>query len=44
MSNVLVIAEFSEGKLRKTTLSAIAFARQASEALGGSYSILLHPV
>jgi electron transfer flavoprotein alpha subunit len=41
MANVLVIAEFAEGKLKKTTHSAVTFARQASAALGGTYSILL---
>ncbi len=41
MADVLVIAEFAEGKLKKTTHSAVTFARQASAALGGTYSILL---
>ena len=41
MSNVLVVAEFGEGKLKKTTHSAVTFAKQAAEALGGSFSILL---
>jgi electron transfer flavoprotein alpha subunit len=41
MGNVLVIAEFSDGKLRKTTHSAVAFAKEAAVQLGGSYSILL---
>jgi electron transfer flavoprotein alpha subunit len=41
MTNVLVIAESGDGKLKKTTHSAVTFARQAAEALAGSYSILL---
>jgi electron transfer flavoprotein alpha subunit len=41
MGNVLVIAEFSDGKLKKTTHSAVSFAQQAAEQLGGSFSILL---
>src|SRR5262245_15903147 len=41
MANVLVVAEVAEGKLKKTTHSAVTFARQASAALGGSYSILV---
>jgi electron transfer flavoprotein alpha subunit len=41
MANVLVIAEFADGKVKKTTHSAVTFARQAAEALGGSHSILL---
>jgi len=42
MSDALVIAELSEdGKLKKTTLSAISFARRALPALGGSFSILV---
>ena len=40
MSETLVIAELSAGKLRRTTHSAITFARQVSEALGGGYGIL----
>ncbi len=39
MSNVLVVAELAEGKVRKSTHSAITFARKASEG-GGSFSIL----
>src|SRR5687767_14615991 len=38
MADILVVAEVSEGSLKKTTHSAIAFARQAAE--GGSFSIL----
>jgi electron transfer flavoprotein alpha subunit len=41
MANVLVVAEFGEGKLKKTTHSAVTFAREAAKQLGGSYSILL---
>jgi electron transfer flavoprotein alpha subunit len=41
MANVLVIAEAAEGKLKKTTHSAVSFARTAAQALGGAYSILV---
>ncbi|MBM4375665.1 MAG: electron transfer flavoprotein subunit alpha/FixB family protein [Deltaproteobacteria bacterium] len=41
MANVLVVAEFAEGKVKKTTHSAVTFARTAATALGGSYSILV---
>lgn len=41
MADVLVIAEVAEGKLKKTTHSAVTFAQKAAAALGGSYSILL---
>ena len=41
MANVLVVAEAAEGKLKKTTHSAVTFARTAAQALGGSYSILV---
>lgn len=42
MSDALVVAELSdEGKLKKTTHSAISFAKQALPALGGSFSILV---
>jgi electron transfer flavoprotein alpha subunit len=42
MANVLVVAELSEdGKLKKSTLSAISFARQALPALGGTLSIVV---
>ncbi|HKO52553.1 MAG TPA: electron transfer flavoprotein subunit alpha/FixB family protein [Polyangiaceae bacterium] len=42
MSDALVIAELSEdGKLKKSTLSAITFAKLALPALGGSFSILV---
>ena len=42
MANVLVVAELAEdGKLKKSTLSAITFARQALPAVGGSLSIVV---
>jgi electron transfer flavoprotein alpha subunit len=42
MANVLVVAELSEdGKLKKSTLSAITFARQALPTVGGTLSILV---
>jgi electron transfer flavoprotein alpha subunit len=42
MADVLVVAELTEtGKVRKTTHSAIACAKEASAILGGSFSILV---
>jgi electron transfer flavoprotein alpha subunit len=41
MGNVLVVAEYGNGKLAKTTHSAVTFAKQAAAQLGGTYSILL---
>ena len=41
MADILVVAEAHEGKLKKTTHSAVAFAQQASKTLGGSYAILV---
>jgi electron transfer flavoprotein alpha subunit len=41
MADVLVVAEVAEGKLKKTTHSAVTFAQKAAAALGGTYSILL---
>ncbi len=41
MADVLVVAEAAEGKLKKTTHSAVTFAKAAAAALGGSYSILV---
>jgi electron transfer flavoprotein alpha subunit len=42
MANVLVVAELSEdGKLKKSTLSAITFARQALPAVGGALHIVV---
>jgi electron transfer flavoprotein alpha subunit len=41
MADILVLAEVLEGKLKKTTHSAITFARQAQAIVGGSFSILV---
>jgi electron transfer flavoprotein alpha subunit len=42
MPHALVIAEISDtGEVKKATLSAIAFAKQAAPAVGGSFSILV---
>ena len=42
MANALVVAELAEdGKLKKSTLSAITFARAALPAIGGAFSILV---
>ncbi|HEY6077151.1 MAG TPA: electron transfer flavoprotein subunit alpha/FixB family protein [Polyangiaceae bacterium] len=42
MANVLVVAELAEdGKLKKSTLSAITFARQALPAIGGALHIVV---
>jgi electron transfer flavoprotein alpha subunit len=41
MADVLVVAEVGEGKLKKTTHSAVTFAKQAAAALGGSFTILV---
>jgi electron transfer flavoprotein alpha subunit len=41
MSSILVVAEIADGKVKKTTHSAITFASQAKQALGGSFSILV---
>jgi len=41
MADVLVVAEAAEGKLKKTTHSAVTFAQTAAKALGGSYTILV---
>jgi electron transfer flavoprotein alpha subunit len=41
MADILVVAEAAEGKLKKTTHSAVTFAKQAAAALGGTYSILV---
>jgi len=40
MASILVVAEIAEGKVKKTSHSAITFARQAIAAAGGSFSIL----
>jgi electron transfer flavoprotein alpha subunit len=39
MTDVLVVAELLEGKSRKTTLSAVAFAKEATQG-GGAFDIL----
>jgi electron transfer flavoprotein alpha subunit len=42
MADALVIAELAEdGKIKKSTLSAISFAKAALPALGGSFAILI---
>lgn len=41
MADVLVVAEIGDGKLKKTTHSAVTFARAAAAALGGAFHILL---
>jgi electron transfer flavoprotein alpha subunit len=41
MADILVVAEAADGKLKKTTHSAVTFARAAAQALGGTYSILV---
>jgi electron transfer flavoprotein alpha subunit len=41
MSEVLVVAELSEGGVRKTTHSAIRAARKINELSGGTFSILV---
>jgi electron transfer flavoprotein alpha subunit len=41
MADALVVAETEDGTLKRSTLSAITFARDALPALGGSFSILL---
>ena len=40
MTDVLVVAELSEGQPRKTTLSAVTFAKQVAEGTGGAFDIL----
>ena len=40
MSKVLVVAEILNGALKKTTLSAITFARTAAQGTSGSFDIL----
>ena len=40
MSNVLVVAEVAEGKIRKATLSAVTFAREVVKG-GGSFALLV---
>ncbi|HTV23225.1 MAG TPA: electron transfer flavoprotein subunit alpha/FixB family protein [Polyangiaceae bacterium] len=41
MSEVLVVAELSDGSVRKTTHSAISAARKINQLTGGSFSILV---
>jgi len=41
MANVLVVAEFAEGKVKKTTHSAVTFARTVAKGTGGAFSILV---
>jgi len=41
MANVLVVAEFAEGKVKKTTHSAITFAQSVAKATSGAFSILV---
>jgi electron transfer flavoprotein alpha subunit len=41
MANVLVVAEYTEGKLKKTTHSAITFARTVAKETGGVFAILV---
>src|SRR6476661_836319 len=40
MAKILVLAEISGGAVKKTTLSAITFARTAAQGTGGSFDIL----
>jgi electron transfer flavoprotein alpha subunit len=41
MTNVLVVSELSGGKIKKATLSAVAFARMVAQGTGGAFSILV---
>ena len=41
MPNVLVVAELFEGKVRKGSLSAITFAKQAAAVVGGGFDLLV---
>src|SRR5258705_11209936 len=41
MANVLVVAEFAEGKVKKTTHSAVTFAERVAKGTGGSFSIVV---
>lgn len=40
MGNILVVAELFESNVRKSTLAAVTFAKDAAEALDGTFSIL----
>ncbi|MFO0660580.1 MAG: electron transfer flavoprotein subunit alpha/FixB family protein [Polyangiaceae bacterium] len=41
MANILVVAELGDGKIKKTTHSAITFARTAAQGLGVAFDILV---
>jgi electron transfer flavoprotein alpha subunit len=41
MANILVVAEVFQGQLKKTTHSAVAFARSATASHSGAYSLLV---
>ena len=41
MADILVVAELSEGKVKKATHSAITFASHVAKGTGGSFSILV---
>lgn len=41
MTDILVVGELLEGSLRKNTLSAIRFAREAAEATSGAFDIVV---
>src|SRR6185436_20048657 len=41
MANVLVVAEFAEGKVKKTTHSAVTFAQSVAKGTGGAFSIVV---
>lgn len=41
MTDILVVGEILDGSLRKNTLSAVAFAKQAAEGTGGAYDIIV---
>jgi electron transfer flavoprotein alpha subunit len=41
MANILVVAELGDGKIKKTTHSAITFARAAAQGLGAAFDILV---
>ena len=41
MTDILVVAELAEGKLKRSTLSAVTFAKIVAEAKGGAFDILV---
>ncbi len=41
MTDILVVAELLQGEARKTTLSAVTFARQVAEQTGGAFDIVV---